>query len=92
MEDVKQSQNVLGVESEQQFEIQVGEAVEEIQVGEAAEEIQVDNAVGNLQACTDSDASKGLDIVCDIQVNLPIDTDDNVSISCEKVHILYHRV
>ena len=92
MEDVKQSQNVLGVESEQQLEIQVGKAVEEVQVGEATEEIQVDNAVGNLQACTDLDASKGLDVVCDIQVNLPIDIDDNVSNGCEKVHILYHRV
>ena len=92
MEDVKQSQNVFGVESEQQFEIQVSEVVEEIQVGEAAEEIQVDDAVGNLQACTDSDASKGLDVVCDIQVNLPTDTDDNVNNGCEKVHILYHRV
>ena len=30
MEDVKQSQNVLGVGSEQQFEIQVGEAIEEV--------------------------------------------------------------
>ena len=30
MEDVKQSQNVLGMESEQQLEIQVGEAVEEV--------------------------------------------------------------
>ena len=36
------------MESEQQFEIQVGEAVEEVQVGEAAEEIQVDDVVGNL--------------------------------------------
>ena len=61
-------------------------------MGEAAEEIQVDDAVRNLQACTDSDASKGLDVVCDIQVNLPIDTDDNVSSGCEKVYILYHRV
>ena len=92
MEDIKQSQNVLGVESEQQFEIQVGEAVEEVQVGEAAEEIQVDDAVGNLKACTNSNASKGLVVVCNIQVNLPIDTGDNVSSSCEKVHILYHRV
>ena len=92
MEDVKQSQNVLGVDSEQQLEIQVGEAVEEVQAGEVADEIQVDNAVGNLQTCTDSDASKGLDVVCDIQVNLPIDTDDNVSNGCEKIHILYHRV
>ena len=30
MEDVKQSQNILGVEPEQQFEIQVGRAVEEV--------------------------------------------------------------
>ena len=71
------------MESEQQLEIQVGEVVEEV---------QVDDAVGNLQACTDSDASKGLDVVCDIQVNLPIDTNDNVSSGCEKVHILYHHV
>ena len=92
IEDVKQSQNVLGVESEQQFEIQVGKAVEEVQVGEAAEEIQFDDALGNLQAYTNSNASKGLDVVCDIQVSLPIDIDDNVSSGCEKVHILYHRV
>ena len=92
MEVVKQSHYVLDVESEQQFEIQVGEAVEEVQVGEATEEIQVDDALGNLQACIDLDASKGLDVVCDIQVNLPIDIDDNVSSGCEKVHILYHRV
>ena len=92
MEDVNQSQNVLGMESEQQLEIHIGKAVEEVQVDEAAEEIQVDDVVGNLQACIDSDASKGLDVVCDIQVNLPIDTNDNVSSNCEKVHILYHRV
>ena len=61
-------------------------------MGEATEEIQVGDAVGNLQACTDSDASKGLVVVYDIQVNLPIDTDDNVSSGCENVHILYHRV
>ena len=60
---------------------------------EATEEIQVDDAVGNLQGpCTDSNASKGLDVVCNIQVNLPINTNDNVSSGCEKVHILYHCV
>ena len=59
MEDVKQSQNVLGLESEQQFEIQVGEAVEDVQMGKAAKEIRVDDAIGNLQACTDLNASKG---------------------------------
>ena len=61
-------------------------------MGKATEEISVDNAVGNLQACTNSDASKGLDVECNIQVNLPINTDDNVSSGCEKVHILYHCV